>query len=112
MGFWWFAKVEKRYGPFFFLKKDVNMNLLVTNITFFYSSWLLRDPTMHVRTSYGPYIERVDKFFQNLIPLVKNMQFTSSEKINPIIAVQVLIERKYLLYLNKPVLKTSTLAFT
>lgn len=44
---------------------------------------------MHVRTSYGPYVDRVDKFFQNLLPLVKNMQFTSASKNNPIIAVQV-----------------------
>jgi len=49
-------------------------------------SWLLRDYTMHVRTMYSKYIERADAFFEALLPLVTDLQFTSH---GPIIAVQV-----------------------
>ena len=45
---------------------------------------------MHVRTSYGPYMDRVDKYLDKLIQLVKNMQFTVSGGKGPIIAVQVI----------------------
>ena len=41
---------------------------------------------MRVRTNYGPYQERAFAFFEKLIPLVTNLQFTSG---GPIIAVQV-----------------------
>ena len=43
---------------------------------------------MQVRTSYGPYLERTDRFLEKLIPIVKDLQFTSN---GPIIAVQVVL---------------------
>lgn len=51
------------------------------------NSWLLKDPTMQVRTSYAPYIERADRFLEELIPLITNLQFSTNG--GPIIAVQV-----------------------
>jgi len=47
----------------------------------------LKDETMQVRTSYGPYIQRADRFFEKLIPLVTELQFSTNS--GPIIAVQV-----------------------
>ncbi len=44
---------------------------------------------MHVRTSYGPYIDRVDNYLEKVIQLVTNLQFTSVGGKGPIIAVQV-----------------------
>ena len=45
---------------------------------------------MHVRTSYAPYLEKADRFLENLIPIVKDLQFTTN---GPIIAVQVFFLR-------------------
>jgi hypothetical protein len=42
---------------------------------------------MSIRTMHRGYIERVDVFFEHLIPLVANLQFTKGN--GPIIAVQV-----------------------
>ena len=50
-------------------------------------SWLMTDYTMRVRTMYQGYIERVDAFFDQLIPLVTELQFTRGN--GAIIAVQV-----------------------
>ena len=50
-------------------------------------SWLLRDPTLSIRTMHRGFIERVDVFFEQLIPLIANLQFTKGN--GPIIAVQV-----------------------
>jgi hypothetical protein len=49
---------------------------------------------MHVRTSYGPYVDRVEKYLEKLSNLVNHMQFTSSYGKGPIIAFQV----RYLFY--------------
>ena len=46
---------------------------------------------MHVRTSYGPYVDRVEKYLEKLSELVIHMQFTSSYGKGPIIAFQVRI---------------------
>ncbi|XP_065563693.1 beta-galactosidase-1-like protein 2 isoform X2 [Artemia franciscana] len=44
-------------------------------------SWLQRDPSMRVRTSYPGYLERVDKFFGMLLPLLTDLQFTRNGSI-------------------------------
>jgi len=54
-------------------------------------SWLMIDTSMQVRTSYPPYISRVDLYFDQLLPLVTDLQFTRGN--GPIIAVQ--IENEY-----------------
>ena len=76
---------------FFFITPYTLIKIATSEIVSFfkYSSWLLRDPTMHVRTSYGPYVDRVEKYLEKLIQLVGHMQFTSSHGKGPIIAFQV-----------------------
>lgn len=49
-------------------------------------SYLLRDPNMRVRTAYQPYLDRVKVYFDNLLPLVSDLQFSQG---GPIIALQV-----------------------
>ncbi|KAK3103421.1 hypothetical protein FSP39_019072 [Pinctada imbricata] len=49
-------------------------------------SWLLRDPNMKVRTNYGPYQQAVQRFFNELLPKVADLQALRG---GPIIAVQV-----------------------
>ncbi|XP_078656643.1 beta-galactosidase-1-like protein 2 isoform X1 [Branchiostoma floridae x Branchiostoma belcheri] len=49
-------------------------------------SWLLRDPNMQVRTTYQPYMEAVERFFDALLPIIKPFQYKEG---GPIIAVQV-----------------------
>ncbi|XP_066298474.1 beta-galactosidase-1-like protein 2 [Branchiostoma lanceolatum] len=49
-------------------------------------SWLLRDPKMQVRTTYQPYMDAVERFFDALLPIVKPFQYKEG---GPIIAVQV-----------------------
>ncbi|XP_076060730.1 beta-galactosidase-1-like protein 2 isoform X2 [Oratosquilla oratoria] len=53
-------------------------------------SWLLRDPTMHVRTYYEGFRNAAAKFLNDLFPRVVDLQFTRG---GPIIAVQ--IENEY-----------------
>lgn len=53
-------------------------------------SWLQRDPEMKVRTAYQPYLDRVKKYFDKLLPLVTDLQFT---KGGSIIGIQ--IENEY-----------------
>ncbi|XP_013386988.1 beta-galactosidase-1-like protein 2 [Lingula anatina] len=53
-------------------------------------SWLLHDPHMRVRSTYQPFMDAVDSYFSQLIPLVADLQYT---KGGPIIAVQ--IENEY-----------------
>jgi len=48
----------------------------------------MRDYNMHVRSMYGPYLERAFAFFDKLIPLVTDLQFTVG---GAIIAVQVFL---------------------
>ncbi|GAU87177.1 hypothetical protein RvY_00067 [Ramazzottius varieornatus] len=54
-------------------------------------SWLLADDNMKVRSSYAPYVEASDRFLQELIPRIANLQFSQSG--GPIIMVQ--IENEY-----------------
>ncbi|XP_050415759.1 beta-galactosidase-1-like protein 2 isoform X1 [Patella vulgata] len=49
-------------------------------------SWLLKDPAMKVRSTYGPYQAAVKRFFGKLLPMVEDLQYS---KGGPIIAVQV-----------------------
>ncbi|XP_019645342.1 PREDICTED: beta-galactosidase-1-like protein 2 [Branchiostoma belcheri] len=49
-------------------------------------TWLLRDPNMRVRTTYQPYMEAVERFFDALLPIIKPFQYKEG---GPIIAVQV-----------------------
>lgn len=50
-------------------------------------SWLLRDPSIRVRTSEKTYTDRVKKYFDKLLPILKNLQFSTGQ--GPIIAFQV-----------------------
>ena len=49
-------------------------------------SWLLRDPTMKVRTMHPLYIKAVESYFDKLLPLVKPLQYQYG---GPIIAFQL-----------------------
>jgi beta-galactosidase GanA len=52
-----------------------------------FPSWLLHDPNMQLRTSvYKPYFTHVERFFTNLLPLLKKYNFRRG---GPIIAYQV-----------------------
>jgi beta-galactosidase GanA len=52
-----------------------------------FPSWLLRDPNMQVRSSvYKPYFTHLERFFTNLLPLIKKYTFRRG---GPIIALQV-----------------------
>jgi len=54
-------------------------------------SWLLRDPNMKLRSNYGPYLKAVEKYFEKVLEIAKDFQFTSNG--GPIIAMQ--IENEY-----------------
>lgn len=51
-----------------------------------YFSWLLKDADMKVRTSYAPYLDRVQIYMNQLLPQILDLQFTRG---GPIIAMQV-----------------------
>ena len=85
MGLWWSSQVKNLIKPMC-TSCITYLNGILLKFFFWIFSWLLRDPTMQVRTSYGPYLERTDRFLEKLIPIVKDLQFTSN---GPIIAVQV-----------------------
>lgn len=53
-------------------------------------AWLLRDPRMRVRSVYKPYLAAVDAYFDALLPLLSDLQYTRG---GPVIAVQ--IENEY-----------------
>lgn len=61
-------------------------------------SWLLKDPGMQIRCSYAPYLEAVDRFFDELLPRLAPLQSTRG---GPIIAMQV--ENEYGSYGNDKV---------
>jgi len=50
-------------------------------------AWLLRDPKMHFRSNYKPFLEAVNKYFDRLMAVVKKFEFTSNG--GPIIALQL-----------------------
>ncbi|XP_026273151.1 beta-galactosidase-1-like protein 2 isoform X2 [Frankliniella occidentalis] len=50
-------------------------------------SWLLKDPTIKVRTNDAKYMAKVERYFNRLLPILKNYQFSTGE--GPIIAFQV-----------------------
>ncbi|WP_182200282.1 glycoside hydrolase family 35 protein [Paraliobacillus salinarum] len=58
-------------------------------------SWLLKDPNMELRCSYQPYLDRVYKYYDVLLPLIKPLLCTNG---GPVIAVQ--IENEYGSYGN------------
>lgn len=53
-------------------------------------SYLQRDPNMKVRQFYEPYLDRVEKFYTQLLAQVQDLQFTSG---GPIVGLQ--IENEY-----------------
>jgi len=53
-------------------------------------SWLLKDPNMKVRTTYKPYIKAVVDYFDQLLPIINELQYQNG---GPIIAVQ--LENEY-----------------
>nr|CAD7392462.1 unnamed protein product [Timema cristinae] len=53
-------------------------------------SWLLRDPDLKVRTANDAYLDRVEKYFNQLYPILAELQFTNG---GPIISFQ--IENEY-----------------
>ena len=58
-------------------------------------SWLLKDPDMRLRCMYGPYIEAVDRYFDELFDRLVELQFSRG---GPVIAMQV--ENEYGSYGN------------
>ena len=58
-------------------------------------AWLLKDPAMQLRCCYKPYLEAVDRFFDQLIPKLAPLQTTRG---GPIIMIQV--ENEYGSYGN------------
>ena len=48
---------------------------LLLNVAMFYCcSWLLHDPFMKVRSSYQSYMDAVENYFNQLLPLVVDLQ--------------------------------------
>jgi beta-galactosidase len=56
-----------------------------------FPAWLLRDPQMRLRSNYKPYLEAVGKYFDKVLSIVKDFQFSVNG--GPIIALQ--IENEY-----------------
>ncbi len=52
--------------------------------------WLLKDPKMQVRSSYAPFLEAVERYFDQLMPILTPLQSTNG---GPIIAMQ--LENEY-----------------
>ena len=50
-----------------------------------FPAWLLRDPHMKVRSNYKPYLTAVEKYFNKILAVINDYQFT---KGGPIIALQ------------------------
>jgi beta-galactosidase len=50
-------------------------------------AWLLRDPQMQVRTNYTPYLNAIEKYYEKLLNVIHDHQFTV--KGGPIIAMQI-----------------------
>ncbi len=72
-------------------------------------AWLLKDPAMKVRCFYEPYIEALDRFFDELIGRIKPLQITHG---GPVIMVQIENEygsygndKKYLRHIEKGLIK-------
>lgn len=82
---------------------DVGLNVIVRPGPYICSewefgglpSWLLKDPQMQIRCSYAPYLEAVDRFFDDLLPRLAPLQSTRG---GPVIAMQV--ENEYGSYGN------------
>ena len=72
-------KTEHPISMYFVLLKSIMQCVLSC-------SWLLRYPGIKVRSSDEQFLDRVDKFYSRLFPIIENMQFT---KGGPIIAFQV-----------------------
>jgi len=53
-------------------------------------AWLLADPGLQIRCMYGPYIEAIDRYYDELIPMLTPLQCTQG---GPVIAMQ--IENEY-----------------
>ncbi len=57
--------------------------------------WLLQDPKMKLRFSYGPFMEKIQRYFDQLLPQVTDLQITHG---GPILMMQV--ENDYGSYAN------------
>lgn len=64
----------------------VLIRLICSTLTNCCFSWLLNIPNIKIRTSEKQYLDRVGSFFSQLLPLVRDLQFTRNGSI---IAVQV-----------------------
>ena len=60
-----------------------------------FSSWLLRDPEMKVRSSYPEFIKVADGYFTEVFRRVANLQFQKGD--GPIIAIQVHLHLSFFL---------------
>jgi beta-galactosidase len=56
-----------------------------------FPAWLLRDPHMHFRSNYKPYLEAVGKYYEKVLSIIKDFQFSVNG--GPIIAFQ--LENEY-----------------
>ena len=50
-----------------------------------YPAWLIRDPHMRLRSNYKPYLNAIEKYFNKILSIINEYQFT---KGGPIIALQ------------------------
>ncbi len=39
-------------------------------------AWLLRDPQMRVRTNYTPYLSAIEKYYEKLMAVIHDHQFS------------------------------------
>jgi beta-galactosidase len=56
-----------------------------------FPAWLLRDPHMHLRSNYKPYMEAAGKYYEKVLSIVNDFQFSVNG--GPIIALQ--LENEY-----------------
>ncbi|GIO29593.1 MULTISPECIES: glycoside hydrolase family 35 protein [Paenibacillus] len=72
-------------------------------------AWLLRDPSMRLRSCYKPYLDKIDAYYDELMPRLKPLLCTNG---GPIIAMQIENEygsygndKQYLAYLKQAMIK-------
>ncbi|XP_048588941.1 beta-galactosidase-1-like protein 2 isoform X2 [Nematostella vectensis] len=74
-------------------------------------SWLLNDPNMRLRSTYGPFMEAVEKYFSKLFALLTPLQFSGGGPIiawqveNEYASVQEEVDNHYMELLHKLMLK-------
>lgn len=50
-----------------------------------FPSWLLRDPKMKLRSAYGPYLDRVKIYWNEVMKIVNKYQFSTTGKANTVL---------------------------